>query len=566
MYDYIIIGAGSAGCILANRLSADPAVRVLLLEAGGRGRHPNLHIPGAYGELHRSKNDWGFSTEPQEHLLGRRLYLPRGKGLGGSSSTNAMAYVRGNRSDYDEWSSLGNAGWAYEQVLPYFIHSENNQQLAELDAGFHGGAGELQVADPLFTTPIGHAYVAAGEQIGLPRKRDYNGQDQTGVGHFQFTIKAGRRHSAATAFLKPILHRSNLVVVTGAHVQRIQLRNDRVVAVDYRRGKSNGRAEVSREVILSAGAFQSPQLLMLSGIGDAEQLRRHGIKCLKELPGVGQNLQDHLFYPIAGFLKQQQGVNHYLKPWQKAKALGQYFSGRRGPFVASPLEAFAFFQLAQDGSFRGSPGRGRAGGQPICEQDTPGAQESGRVNMQFHFAPLHSGREYWRDFYNLKHFVTEDGFSLLPSLLKPKSRGYVALRSADPQDVPCIQPNFLADDDDLKLLMAAGKVALELVGQSEFSRHVKELYFPPDASDDALRDVLLNRLETIYHPVGTCKMGTDEMAVVDAELRVHGIEGLRVIDASIMPTIVAGNTNAPVMMIAEKGAAMIVAGSRSCPR
>ena len=517
MYDYIIIGAGSAGCVLANRLSADPAVSVLLLEAGGPDKHPYIHIPGAYGELHRSGNDWGFQTEPQKHVLNRRLYLPRGKTLGGSSSTNAMAYVRGNRADYDDWSQAGNAGWSYAEVLSYFIKSECNEQMEQVDQGFHGNAGELNVTDPQFTTPIGHAFVQAGEKIGLKKNRDYNGQEQQGVGHFQFTTKNGKRHSAAVAFLKPVLHRKNLTAVTGARVQKLKIENDRAVAVEYRRGGSSITAKANKEIILSAGAFQSPQLLLCSGVGEQSELERHGISCIKELPGVGKNLQDHLFFPIAGFLKESRGINHYLNVWEKAKALGAYYLSGNGPFTVSPLEAFAFMHT----------------------------EDEDRVNMQFHFAPFHPGPNYERDFYNQKEYVRDDGFLLLPSLLLPKSRGYVSIRSNNPDDDPLIQPNFLSEEDDLRVLLAGAKTAMNLIQQSAFSGQVRELYFPSDDSEDAMLDVLLNRLETIYHPVGSCKMGSDEMAVVDHQLRVHGIEGLRVVDASIMPTIVAGNTNAP---------------------
>ena len=530
MYDYIIIGAGSAGCVLANRLSADSKNQVLILEAGGPDNHPFIHIPGAYGELHATNNNWGFFTEPQAQVLNKRIHLPRGKTLGGSSSTNAMAYVRGNRADYDQWAQAGNKGWSYEEVLPYFKRSEHNEQFDEVDSGYHGKEGELHVADPIFTTPIGHAFVEAGQKIGLRKNRDYNGKEQKGIGHFQFNIKNGKRQSAAVAFLKPALKRKNLTGITRARVQRIIIENDQAVGVIYKKGKSTITVKAKKEIILSAGAFQSPQVLMLSGIGDKTELKKYGINCLKQIPGVGKNLQDHLFYPISGFLKKQEGINHYLKPWNKLKGLGSYLFSNNGPYTASPLEAFVFTHT----------------------------ENKERVNMQFHFAPMHIGREYHRDMYNLNDYLRKDGFTLLPSLLLPKSRGYVGIKSADPNADPLIQPNFLLEEEDLKVLINGGKIAMELIAQSNFSAQVKEVYFPKNNSEDAILDVLLNRLETIYHPVGTCKMGNDEMAVVDNELRVHGIEGLRVIDASIMPTIVAGNTNAPVYMIAEKGADMVL--------
>ena len=530
MYDYIIIGAGSAGCVLANRLSADPVNKVLLLEAGGPDNFFKIHIPGAYGELHNTKVDWAFKTEPQQNVLNRQIQLPRGKALGGCSSTNAMAYVRGNKEDYNDWAKAGNEGWSYNEVLPYFIKSENNEQIHRMDNGYHGTRGELNVTDPLFTTPVGHAFVEAGQNIGLNKNRDYNGKEQKGIGHFQFNIKNGKRHSGVDAFLKPALKRKNLTVITNARVQKIIIENDKSVGVIYKKGNSEFTVKSNKEIILSAGAFQTPQILMLSGLGEKAELKKAGIHCLKEIPGIGKNLQDHLFYPVSGYLKENTGINHYLKPWEKLKGLGNYIFSNKGPFTSSPLEAYAFMHT----------------------------ENESRVNMQFHFAPLHIGREYTRSMYDMSDYERVDGATILPSLLLPKSRGHVGISSANPNDDPIIQPNFLSEEDDLNTLIKGGKKALELMKTPEFSQHIKEIYFPENESDDAWRELILNRLETIYHPVGTCKMGNDEMAVVDNELRVEGIEGLRVIDASIMPTIVAGNTNAPVYMIAEKGADMIM--------
>lgn len=530
MYDYIIIGAGSAGCVLANRLSADSANSVLLLEAGGPDRHPFLHIPGAYGELHKTSNNWAFKTEPQKKVLNRRIDLPRGKTLGGCSSTNAMAYVRGNRADYDDWAKAGNEGWSYQEVLPYFIRSEHNEHIEDMNDGYHGIGGELNVTDPLFTTPVGHAFVEAGQKLGLNKNRDYNGKEQKGIGHFQFNTKNGKRHSAVDAFLKPALSRKNFTAITRARVQKLIIEKDKATGVIYKKGNSVFTVKSKKEIIVSAGTFQSPQILMLSGIGEKDELKKYGINCLKNIPGVGKNLQDHLFFPVSGLLKNNTGINHYLKPWEKLKALGNYMFSNKGPFTSSPLEAFAFMHT----------------------------ENKERVNLQFHFAPLHIGKEYHRSMYDPNDYERTDGATILPSLLLPKSRGYVGLNSADPNDDPLIQPNFLSEEDDLKLLIDGGKKAMELMKQPVFSNHISEIYFPKNETDEAWQDLILNRLETIYHPVGTCKMGSDEMAVVDNKLQVKGIEGLRVIDASIMPTIVAGNTNAPVYMIAEKGADMIL--------
>ncbi|MDN5216684.1 GMC family oxidoreductase N-terminal domain-containing protein [Fulvivirgaceae bacterium BMA12] len=535
-FDYIIVGAGSAGCVLANRLSQNPDNTVLLVEAGGPDKDPLIHIPGAYGKLFKKKYDWGFWTEPQPHVNNRSMYLPRGKTLGGSSSINAMAYVRGNKKDYDHWAKLGNKGWAYKDVLPYFIKSEHHEQYYLVDRGYHGKNGELNITFAnKFITPFAKAFVEAGQELGLPYNPDYNGESQNGIGLFQFTIKNEKRHSSAAAFLKPALGRGNLTVMPHTQITRVLIENDRVGGVEYLRGKNKtGQLYARKEVILAAGSFKSPQILMLSGIGDPDELLKHQIQAIKHLPGVGKNLQDHLLCSVSALSFEEDGINHGIKPVNQLKNLLRYSFGKNGPLTTSILEAVAFMNLDDS-------------------RDSP--------NFQFQFSPMHPGKGYDYDLYDFKTFPVNDGFTIIPSLVNPKSRGFVTLKSANPLDSPLIQPNFLQHPEDLQTMVKGVKKALELINQNAFDAFRKEIICPPDtATDEAIIDHIKNSLETIYHPVGTCKMGKDEMAVVDSALHVHGIQGLRVVDASVMPTIITGNTNAPVIMIAEKASDMILNG------
>ncbi|NKI32710.1 GMC family oxidoreductase [Croceivirga thetidis] len=532
-YDYIIIGAGSAGCVLANRLCKEHTV--LLLEAGGKDSNPLISIPGAYVKLFRQKYDWQFWTEPQPHVDNRKIYLPRGKTLGGSSSTNAMAYVRGNKNDYDHWASFGNEGWDFESVKQYFMKSEHHEQAGTMDKGFHGSSGELNVTLPQhYKTPFAEAFIAAGQKLGIPINTDYNGRKQEGIGHFQFTIKNAKRHSAANAFLKPVLENPNLTIKTKTTVSNILFQGYKAIGVKTLNGKKEQTFYANREIILSSGAFGSPQLLMLSGIGDGDELSKIGIPVKHDLKGVGRNLQDHLFYPVSFSAKQRVGLNHGASQWGQLKAIWSYLTRKKGPFTIGPLEAVAFFNIDKLGE---------------------------STNFQFHFAPMHMGDVYGGDAYDIKTFVhPKDGYTILPSLLHPRSKGEVSLKSKDPFEAPKIDPNFLSESEDMAALVKGGKLALELLRQSDFDTYRDELLMPNTipTSDADWKAHIRKSVETIYHPVGTCKMGNDAMAVVDNELKVHGLEGIRVVDASIMPKIVSGNTNAPVYMIAEKGADMIL--------
>lgn len=532
-YDYIIIGAGSAGCVLANRLSADATKNVLLIEAGGPDHKMEIHIPGAYTKLNRTAVDWQFWSEPQPEIDHRKLYIPRGKTLGGSSSTNAMAYVRGNKADFDEWAALGNEGWNYESILPYFKKSETN---LDFDDAYHGQDGPLCITRSQQPSPYAEAFIAACEEAGIPRNNDYNGAEQEGAGLLQFTIKNNRRHSTAAAFLKPVLKRSNLTVKTKTLVKRVIIENGQAVGVEVQTSYTNSeRINCSGEVILTAGAIQSPQLLMLSGVGDPVELKRVGIDVLHALPGVGKNLQDHVWSGVTAKANRPTG-NSLLKPWNMQKAILQHLIFRKGPLGNSPLEANAFIKS-----------------DPMLN----------RPDIQFHFVPLGIAPDYSTDIYDLRTYSRTDGLGILAILIRPESRGYVQLKTANPKDAPVINPNVLSTKRDQDTLLYAVKKSMEVVTAPSLRQYTEGgIDFPVNSdSDEALMTHIRKSLETLYHPVGTCKMGMDPMAVTDASLRVHKIKGLRVADASVMPTIVSGNTNAAVIMIAEKAADLILTGN-----
>ncbi len=523
-YDYIIIGAGSAGCLLANRLSAEPSRKVLLLEAGKRDRHPNIHVPLSFSKLFRTAYDWGDDTAPQQQMGSRPMFQPRGKVLGGSSSINAMIYIRGHRLDYDGWAEAGNPGWSYEEVLPYFRRFERN--LLKKD-DYHGNDGELVVSDLREKHPLSETLLKAAAQAGLPLNEDFNGAQQEGFGFYQVTQDRGRRCSAATAFLHPLRKRTNLQVLTEATVHRLKMKGRTVTGVVYERHGQTHEARAGAEVILSAGAFNSPQILLLSGIGPKKELQKHGLQVHHHLSGVGKNLQDHLLGGITQYCTRNFTFDT-VERWPHILGhLWRYLTRRRGPLTSNVAECGGFLRTRP-------------------ELEAP--------DLQFHFGPAF----YLRHGYDNPQGVA--GYSLGPTLICPESQGEITLASKDPRERPRIDPRYFTAERDLQTMIEGYRITRRLLDQPAFKPFRKGDHLPERElqTDDEIADYMRRRCETLYHPVGTCKMGKDGQAVVDHRLRVHGLQGLRVIDASVMPTITRGNTNAPTMMIAEKGAEMVL--------
>jgi choline dehydrogenase len=520
-YDYVIVGAGSAGCVLAARLSEDQDVTVALVEAGPADTADNIHVPVGFAQLLRTEVDWDYSTGPEPFADMQRIYLPRGKVLGGSSSINTMIYIRGNRADYDGWAEAGCAGWGYDDLLPYFKRAEDNERGT---SEFHGAGGPLSVSENRSRNPMSDAFLEACAQAGLPANEDFNGAAQDGFGYYQVTQRNGRRCSAA-AYLSPAMSRPNLVVETSMQVHRALFEGQRAVGVQAARWGELHELRAEREVVLCGGAYNSPQLLMLSGVGPAGALTGLGIPVVQDLPGVGRDLQDH---PVA-WLTWAHDEPVSLISAGSEENVARFIREGRGPLCSN---------FSETGGFVRTRPHLRA------------------PDVQFHAAPIMIVDEP----------LSEHGFSVGPCVLTPASRGTVVLRSADPSAKPYILHNYYAEEPDLATMVEGARLAAEIASQRALAPYTRRPYYVPASRSDAdVRAHVRQHTFTLYHPVGTCRMGTDDQAVVDIELRVRGVEGLRVVDASVMPTVPRGNTNAPTIAVAERAADLVRSRSAQCP-
>jgi choline dehydrogenase len=519
MFDYIIIGAGSAGCVLANRLTENPQTKVLLLEAGKKDDDFMMSVPAAFYRLFQTKVDWTFFTEPQKEVNNRKMFHPRGKVLGGSSSINAMIYMRGHREDYDNWAKMGNKGWSYDEVLPYFKKSENQQAFKD---EFHGQGGLLNVRNQIIPNVLSEKMLEAAQSLGYPITPDFNGAEQEGFGMHQTNIdQKGRRHSTSKAFLAPVMHRPNLKVMTHCLAHKILFEGKKAVGVQFEQGGQVKTEKVNSEVLLCAGAFQSPHILMLSGIGRGQDLQKFDIPVLHDLQGVGQGMKDHVIASIIMSCNQKITLDTEENLWNLLK----FVIGGKSPLASNVAEVGGFV--------RTNP--------KLTAPD-----------IQYHFGPA----------YFENHGLTKvkgSGFSLGPILIQPESSGEVRLASNRPQDLPLIDPQYFSHEADMKTMIAGFKIGYKLMTSKIFQPYIEKNYAPKKElhTDEEIIAHIKESLQTLYHPTSTCRMGSDALSVVNNKLKVHGLEGIRVIDASIMPMVVRGNTNAPTIMIAEKGADMI---------